>query len=122
MKPTFKLVIAGSRSFDDLPLMQERCDFFLKNKALTHDVVIVSGTARGADQMGEQYARSRGFKVERFPADWNMGKQAGMIRNARMLNHADAVMVFWDGASRGSLHMMEITRRSSKPLRVVMSS
>lgn len=122
LKPKFKLVIAGSRSFANFELMTKRCDFFLKDKTLSHDIVIISGTAQGADQLGERYARLRNFGLERFPADWNIGKQAGMIRNMQMLNHAHAVVVFWDGSSRGSLHMMDITRKAAKPLRVVTGS
>ncbi|MGF1574589.1 MAG: SLOG family protein [Cyanophyceae cyanobacterium] len=32
-------------------------------------MVIISGAARGADALGEQYAALRGYPVERFPTD-----------------------------------------------------
>ncbi len=119
MKPPFKVIIAGSRSFDDLDLMKEKCDSILQGKVATHDIHIISGTARGADRTGELYAKARGYKIMYFPADWSLGKQAGLIRNAQMLEHADAVVVFWDGSSNGSKHMISITKDKGMPLRVI---
>jgi len=120
MKPLFRVIIAGSRSFSDIELMRSKCDAILKAKADTHDIAIVSGTAGGADKMGEQYANERGYQIHRYPADWvNHGKGGGMIRNAQMLQSADAVIVFWDGISRGSAHMINITEAKGIPLRVI---
>ena len=45
------------------------------------DIVIISGTASGADRLGERYAKEKGFQLRRFPADWNRyGKSAGYRR------------------------------------------
>lgn len=120
MKPPFRVIVAGSRSFSDMELMKKKCDHILKEKNKTHDVCIISGTANGADQCGERYAQEKGYKVMRFPADWHQyGKRGGMIRNIEMLSHADAVIVFWDGLSRGSKHMMSISAEKGTPLRVI---
>ena len=120
MRSEFRVIVAGSRHFSDFDLMVERCDFFLKDKLASHEVVIISGTARGADELGEKYASLRGLSVKRFRPDWNgLGNMAGIVRNAQMLENADSAIVFWDGVSRGSQHMMTITKRSGKPLRVV---
>lgn len=120
MKPEFKVIVAGSRHFSDFDLMVDRCDFFLKEKIVTHRVVIVSGTAKGADQLGEKYAELRGLSVMKFRPNWNkLGNMAGIVRNAEMLEVSDSTIVFWDGSSRGSQHMISITKRSGKPLRVV---
>jgi len=56
-----KVIIAGSRDFDDFEILCEICDFNLQNY---NDVEIVSGTARGADQFGESYAKSRGYNLK----------------------------------------------------------
>lgn len=48
-----KVIIAGSRDFDDYDRLEEMCDKFLSRHK---EVEIVSGTARGADRLGEQYA------------------------------------------------------------------
>lgn len=97
--------------------MQSKLDFFLENKT---DVEIVSGTARGADQLGERYAFEHGFPVKHFPADWDQhGKSAGYIRNAQMAEYADAAVIFWDGMSRGSKHMIDLAKAKGLRVRVV---
>jgi len=52
----YKVLIAGSRDFKDYDLLAEKCDRLLSLKCLTH-TIIISGAARGADQLGERYAR-----------------------------------------------------------------
>ena len=113
----FRVVVAGSRSFADFGLMCSRLDVLLSQRA---EVVIISGAARGADALGEQYAALRGYPVERFPADWaRFGRAAGYRRNEAMAAVADAVVVFWDGRSPGTGHMVDIARSRGLPLRVV---
>lgn len=50
-----KVIIAGSRSFNNYKLLKEKMDFFLKNKIDKNrpyfNIEIVSGTARGADTL-----------------------------------------------------------------------
>lgn len=116
----YRVIVAGSRDFDDYSLMCECCDRFLSQKKNTHSIVIVSGAARGADSLGERYAHERGYAVERHPADWQReGKAAGPIRNAQMAKVADALIAFWDGNSRGTQNMIELARQKPLPYRVV---
>ena len=81
-------------------------------KKVTTRIVVVSGTARGADQLGEAWARARGHAIEQFPADWeNLGRSAGYRRNVEMvatLKERDAVVAFWDGKSKGTKHTIDI--------------
>lgn len=85
------------------------------------DVEIVSGTARGADELGERYAAERGLPVKRFPADWDQyGRSAGYKRNAQMAEYADAAVIFWDEISRGSKHMIDLAKEKELPVRVVL--
>lgn len=68
---------------------------------------IVSGGARGIDLAGEQFASDYGIPVKRFVPDWSVGKVAGHIRNAEMALYADALILVWDGSSRGSANMLK---------------
>jgi hypothetical protein len=116
----FRVVIAGSRSFSDYDSLKTICDKVLSNKSIDHQIVIVSGMAIGADILGKRYGEERGYEVMEFPADWKTyGKRAGIIRNQQMLDHADAVICFWDSKSNGTKHMMTIAQMHSKPLRVI---
>ena len=115
-----RVIIAGSRDFDDFSLMTKKCDRILYN---TNSVEIVSGTARGADRLGEQYANLRGYPIKRFPADWNThGKAAGHIRNTQMAEYADALIVFWNGESPGTKNMINTARALGLKVRVVKTN
>ena len=113
----FKIIIAGSRSFDDYTLLEQRLDCYLAHKT---DIEIVSGTASGADKLGERYAISHNIPIKRFPADWNtFGRSAGYRRNKQMAEYADACVVFWDGTSRGTQHMINLANEAGIALRIV---
>ena len=85
---------------------------------LKENVEIISGGARGADNLGEQLASSYGLKLTIFPAQWDTyGKAAGMIRNKEMADYAAKdsdkaiLFAFWDGQSRGTKGMIDIAKR-----------
>lgn len=123
MSPVFRLIVAGSRNFNNYELLKQKCDSLLSQKRLTHSIVIVSGTARGADTLGEQYAHERGYAVERYPADWEHDdKAAGPIRNSQMAAHADALVAFWEGKSRGTRDMIEKAKERNLLVRIVRTS
>ena len=118
--PLYRVIIAGCRDFDDYGMLCKHCDRILSQKVATHQIVIISGAARGADTLGERYAHERGYAVEKYPADWNRdGKAAGPIRNAQMAKVADALIAFWDGNSRGTQNMIDLARLKPLPFRVV---
>ena len=114
-----KVIVAGSRTFDDKALAFAKLDRILANTA---DCTIVSGGARGADRIGEAYARARGIKCEVYATDWSRGRGAGYERNRQMAAVADALVAFWDGASRGTADMIRLMETAGKPVRVVRFS
>lgn len=110
-----KTIIAGSRAVTDPALVDRaiaECGWEVTE--------VISGGARGVDQLGEKWAMTHGRLLHRFPADWKQfGRSAGVLRNATMLTFAEAVIVIWDGESRGSRHMIEIAKKSGKPIFVL---
>lgn len=114
----FRVIIAGSRDFNDYELLKRVADYLLQNK---DQVVIVSGAARGADLLGERYAKERGLEIARYEANWDLyGKRAGYLRNEEMARNADALIAFWDGRSRGTKHMIEIACNEELQVKTVM--
>jgi hypothetical protein len=102
-----KVIIAGSRSVKRLEDVAQA----VKESGFTITTVI-SGTAAGADRLGEEWARDKGIPVERFPADWEKhGKKAGFIRNVQMAETAAALIAIWDGKAKGTAHMIGIAER-----------
>ena len=96
----FKVIVAGSRDFTNFELLKSKLDNILIN--YKDQVEIVSGCARGADRLGEQYAISNNIPIKKFKAEWDLhGKKAGYLRNQEMIEYADAAVVFWDGMSKG---------------------
>lgn len=108
-----KLIIAGSRSIKDIRIVI-KCIHKSGFKNITE---IVSGTAKGVDQLGEKYAKKKKIKIKEFPADWdNYGKSAGYRRNAEMAKYADCLLAIWDGESSGTKHMIDLMdERENKP-------
>lgn len=116
----FKVIIAGSRSFSNYRLLHEQCNKYLREKRKTHNIIIVSGHARGTDLLGEKYAHDEGFALEIYPADWNkFGKRAGFRRNEQMAEVADALIAFWDGKSHGTKHMIDIMAEKKLQVKIV---
>ena len=116
----YKVIIAGGRYFSDYALLQEKCDYYLSNKLKTHNVIIVSGHASGADSLGEKFAADHNLQCELYPADWDKhGKAAGPIRNAEMAEVADALIAFWDGQSRGTANMISLAKSKGLSVAVV---
>ena len=98
-----KTIIAGSRGIVNY---QALCKA-VRNSGFEISEV-VSGTARGVDRMGEQWAAENQVPVKRFPADWDRhGRAAGYIRNRAMADYADALIALWDGDSRGTKGMID---------------
>lgn len=102
-----KTIVAGSRDITDYNVLKTALSELPWE--ITH---VVSGTARGADLLGERYAQERGIPVSRFPAQWALhGKRAGPIRNWQMAKNAEALLALWDGESRGTRHMIETAEK-----------
>jgi hypothetical protein len=96
-----RTIIAGGRDFNDFTMLCESMD---EIPWVVSEVV--SGTAKGADRLGERWAGDNPVKL--FPADWNKhGKAAGHIRNSEMAKYAEALVAFWDGKSKGTKGMIE---------------
>jgi hypothetical protein len=104
-----KTIIAGSRQVTNYQsLLNALKDYKLP---ITE---ILSGHAKGADMLGERYAREHDILLTVHPADWDeYGKKAGYLRNVEMANNADALIALWDGTSKGTKHMIDIAKKKN---------
>ena len=116
-KDSFKVIVAGSRTFSDYGLLKSKLDVVFKKRRPS---AIICGEAKGADTLGRKYAEENNITVASFPANWKeFGKQAGYLRNEEMADNADACIVFWDGKSAGTKHMIETAKKKGLQLRIV---
>lgn len=116
-----RIIIAGGRDFKDYELLKRQVDKIIELLiADNFTIEIVSGTANGADKLGERYAKERGYKIAYFPANWDkFGKRAGYIRNEEMAIYAQALIAFWDSKSKGTKHMIDLAEKHNLPTRII---
>ena len=116
-----KVIIAGTRDFNDYAYLKKNVDYFLQGiNPNNEEIEIVSGNARGADKLGERYAKEHNLPVKLFPANWDKyGKRAGYLRNQEMANYSDVLIAFWDEKSKGTKHMIDIAKKQGLTVIVV---
>lgn len=105
-----KIIIAGSRDFNDYELLDKEVSSILNSLVGVpmNNMIILSGGAKGADKLGERYSILNKFNLKKYPANWDKyGKSAGFIRNAEMAKLADILIAFWDGKSKGTKDMID---------------
>lgn len=113
-----KVIIAGSRYISDYN------ELLLAIQTFPHPITeVVSGGAVGVDAMGERFARDWDKDIKVFYAQWedlnvpriklkvrangsSYNALAGFNRNEEMAQYADALLLIWDGKSKGSADML----------------
>ena len=93
-------IISGLRDFDDYDLLKD-----VIKKSTFKITEVVSGQARGVDDLGEKWAKENNLPISLFPADWHdlsvpgaviktngYGQKynilAGFQQNEKMVNHS----------------------------------
>lgn len=108
-----KIAVIGSRSFNDYGLLKET----LASLEISE---IVSGGAKGADSLAEQYAKEANIKTLIFKPDWaKHGKSAGFKRNVDIISNSDMVVAFWDGESKGTKHSIDTAEKQGKKVLII---
>lgn len=125
-----KCIIAGSRTVtaDKFYKAIAKSKLAADTSTITE---VVSGRANGVDAFGELWAYMMGIPVVPFEPDWDNldapgalvrvrkgdGKKynarAGFDRNELMAQYADALILIWDGKSKGSADMLQLARKYS---------
>ena len=103
-----KLAVVGSRTFSDFKYLKKILEFHTCTQ-------IISGGARGADLLAQQYAAEKGIAYKEFLPDWeHEGKKAGMLRNIQIVDACDEVVAFWDGTSKGTANTIKLAEKAGK--------
>ena len=107
-----KLLIVGSRTITDFDLtghIPEETD------------LIISGGAKGIDTVAEKYADAHGIeKLIFYPKYEKYGRAAPLKRNEEMVDAADAVLVVWDGESRGTKYTLSYAEKKGKKINQII--
>lgn len=115
-----KIIVAGSRIIPNRDVVWDDLVFRIGIYTGVDTVEIVGGLARGADQIGFDFATTYNFTFTGFPADWEKhGKGAGYIRNKEMSEYADELIAYWDGKSNGTRNMIDLMTLAKKPTTII---
>jgi hypothetical protein len=118
MRQPFRLLVTGSRTWRDVPAIEQALAVILARHP--EGVLLVHGACpRGADAIAAAYAtRTPGYRTEAHPADWDRyGRAAGYRRNAEMIAlGADGCAAFIRGASPGSSSAVRLARAAGIPI------
>ena len=112
-----RIVIAGSRSFNDYVLFSKFVDKCLSKIKFEHKIIILSGHCKGTDIMAERYAAENGYGLKVYPADWTLGKKAGPLRNMQMIRIADYAIAF-PGGGPGTISLIRLSQEKGIPIRI----
>jgi hypothetical protein len=130
-KKKFRVIIAGSRSITNYQIVCRA----IKESGWEEDITeVVSGKAKGVDKLGEDWAKAHNIPVKPFPAEWSKldepdaiireneyGKydaKAGIRRNEKMAEYADALIAVIKDESSGTTHMIETMQKLDKKVSV----
>lgn len=124
----YKIIINGSRDFYNYTYLRLILkDYIMTNQINPELIEIISGGAKGADTLAIKFAKEYNLNYKVMNADWNKyGKRAGIIRNNDMLTYAInnpndiAILIsFWNGTSKGTKHMIDISNDKGIIVKVI---
>lgn len=134
-----RVLITGSRSWTDQKMVWGALDYIHGQFLEAHptdgeELIVVHGDCpKGADTLAAQWVarrRTAGARVseERHPADWSRGKNAGFVRNQKMVDlGADLCLTFidqcmnprckpWPHGTHGSVHCATVAATAGIPV------
>ncbi|MFI3165150.1 MAG: hypothetical protein R3Y45_02625 [Bacillota bacterium] len=93
-----KLAVVGSRSIEKYNLV---------DKIVCNVSEIITGGACGIDEVAKKYAVDNNIPLVEFLPEYNKYRRnAPLIRNSRIVDYADKVLIIWDGKSKGTQYVI----------------
>lgn len=105
----YMILVCGGRDFCERDYMWQILDAY---RFLYGKFILIHGSARGADTLAEEWAKSRQQIYIGFPAEWDeYGKAAGTRRNREMLELAHPNLVVAFRGQHGTANMADTTEK-----------
>ncbi len=113
-----KLGVVGSRDWKDFDFMKRTIDETVKEFPSID--TLISGGAKGVDQVAADYGRQIGLKVLEYLPDFSHGYSPGEYhkRNERIAKDSDLVLAFQVGQSRGTQSTINFCRKYKTEVRI----
>lgn len=129
----FRLLITGSRTWDDYDAIKDAILDLMKELVAENPDLgklpprawfnIVHGNCpKGADMLADHFARTvLKLEPEIYNADWRIGKKAGFVRNARMVETMpDACLAFIRDRSKGATGCRDLAKGRGIPTETIL--
>ena len=122
-----RILVCGSRDFREEWLVHHHLQYGPSEGWGIMWTLVHGACPQGPDRWADEWAKQFGVPCERHPADWTTyGKRAGFVRNAEMVAtldpaHADYVLAFWDGESKGTKHTIDLALKAKINIEVIFS-
>lgn len=119
-----RVCIIGSRSLDKAEVVIPIIDKFF-NEHTTKPQVIISGGAKGVDQISQLYAEHNGLDfIQILPyhlldTTTEFNSKYFFIRTKQMISNADKVLAIWDTKSKGTEYGIKLAQKQDIPVMVV---
>ena len=105
-----RVAVIGSRT-----ITVEHLEKYLPERV----TVLLSGGAKGVDASAREYAESHGLELREYLPEYSRyGRAAPLKRNRTIVEQADLVLAFWDGASKGTGNVIQLCEKLGVPVRV----
>ncbi len=106
-------MVAGSRSITIFDLTE----YIPEDTTL-----IISGGAKGIDALAEEYAdKHKISKLIMRPDYKKYGKAAPLLRNKKMVDLSDIVIIIWDGKSKGTKFTIDYAKSQGKEVIIIVN-
>jgi hypothetical protein len=121
-----KICIIGSRSIDKAEFVIPILDRFMKDHVVGTPVIL-SGGAKGVDQITKSYARANNINLVEFLPYHLIDNRTPFsskyffLRNKQMIDNADKVLIIWDTRSKGTEYGIKYAQKIKIPVMVIKS-
>ena len=114
-----RILVCGGRAYTDRDRVAwalDKTEASLRAKGFLF-FTVAHGGARGADLLGDAWAKGRGFSVKEYEADWEgHGRAAGFIRNEWMLDDFQPTHVVAFPGGVGTADMVRRAKAAGVPV------
>lgn len=94
-KDKYTVLVCGGRDYKDFVRLGTYLDNFHRDN---HIELLIQGGAKGADELGKDWAHMNMIPHLEVPANWSKyGKRAGFIRNSKMLTFSPDIIIAFPG-------------------------
>ena len=121
-----KICIIGSRSIDKAEFVIPILDRFMKDHVVGTPVIL-SGGAKGVDQITKSYAKANNINLVEFLPYHLIDNRTPFsskyffLRNKQMIDNADKVLIIWDTQSKGTEYGIKYAQKIKIPVMVIKS-